>query len=1244
MRRSLPLSLLGAALAAVAVILLLTAVAAAAPDTSGRWKWGGSGCYWDEWDDGPDQCNPNDPPPPTGRYKLSASGCYWDANDSGSDQCSPNIGHYKLNASGCYWASNESGSNQCSPSSGRYKLNASGCTWDWWDSGANQCSPYVGRYRLNNTSCYWDSASTGASECDPTRGRYKLNSTGCYWDATDTGTNQCSPASGRYKLNATGCYWDLADTGANQCSPASGRYKLNASGCYWDAADTGANQCSPAAGRYKLNASGCYWDAADSGSNQCSPAVGRYKLGPAGCYWDPADAGAQQCSPSSGRYKLNASGCYWDGADSGPAQCSPTSGRYKLAPEGCYWDWNDDGPQQCVPGQNPPPPAVTAHTVRAEGDHFTIDGAKRFLLLASYNDALRAPSSAVLDADFHYLRSIGVDGIRIFPNWWHYGCTLTPASDDALFTTGGVIRDSAKAALLRVLDRAMANGLVVDMTFTRETLSGNPADVSFANYLAQVTAVAQLLAGGYPHVFFDLQNEYDNGARLTDGDVPQLLAAIRLRDPLLGPRRLVTVSSSSASKAGQIAASAGLSMASVHDPRNLTTWYQAAGSVVGDVVAGMSGQRLPVYFQEPMPFSQFGACGGQADPTRGHAKQAAVDAKAHGAAAWSFHTRTPFKLDALGYRALLDSIPDERTEIESLRGAVDATGWGLVSVAPPPPATLTLNGTPAPGIVTMEPGQTLTAAVTSGPGHPGDWVGLYHPGADARQYLSFKFLANGLATLPAAGSTSGTVTFTIADPGLYEVRLFADRDFLLLRSSGTVGVVAPQPTGRWKWDGTTCWWEPTDSGPNQCVPVSTNAERLLSAVRLQAGQSRTSANGKYRLVYQVTDGNVVLYRETDHLPVWATNTFLVDGYLELHGDGNLVQHDVTGVPMWASDTAGHPGGTLEVQVDGNLVLSDASGPYWASDTGEPPLIVTPTGFAGTDVITYYSVDPIGSVRLITDAQGSQVSRFDYLPFGIEQTGSTLVDRRSFAGQQRDRESGFDYFGARYYQSQTGRFTSVDPGHVGGSPENPQGWNGYSYALNNPFRFVDPLGTCSQDAKGNLVDSDKAGTFLIEGACPPLAVTVKPDPMQQIAGDINRRAGPLATNPWLIPEFLVGSSVAGGTAAFLAPAGAATTLGVSGEAIGGGLSSGPALMVSDALEANKLNHVFAKAGHKLGPLLAQMGSREAAGAALNRAVRSEVARRGLSGLYEVTVNVAGHAVTVTGRVVDGVARIGTAFIR
>jgi RHS repeat-associated protein len=59
-----------------------------------------------------------------------------------------------------------------------------------------------------------------------------------------------------------------------------------------------------------------------------------------------------------------------------------------------------------------------------------------------------------------------------------------------------------------------------------------------------------------------------------------------------------------------------------------------------------------------------------------------------------------------------------------------------------------------------------------------------------------------------------------------------------------------------------------------------------------------------------------------------------------------------------------------------------------------------------------------------------------------------------------------YFGARYYASRAGRFTTVDPGHVGGNIFDPQSWNAYAYARNNPLKYVDPTGTEYEVRLGN----------------------------------------------------------------------------------------------------------------------------------------------------------------------------------
>jgi RHS repeat-associated protein len=104
----------------------------------------------------------------------------------------------------------------------------------------------------------------------------------------------------------------------------------------------------------------------------------------------------------------------------------------------------------------------------------------------------------------------------------------------------------------------------------------------------------------------------------------------------------------------------------------------------------------------------------------------------------------------------------------------------------------------------------------------------------------------------------------------------------------------------------------------------------------------------------------------------------------------------------------------------------------------------------------------------TDSAGAVKSRHDYMAFGQEiqvgiggrSTTQKYVDdsiRQQYTGYERDNESGLDYAQARYYSSQHGRFTSVDPLMASASIKNPQTFNRYSYALNSPYKFTDPLG-------------------------------------------------------------------------------------------------------------------------------------------------------------------------------------------
>lgn len=129
------------------------------------------------------------------------------------------------------------------------------------------------------------------------------------------------------------------------------------------------------------------------------------------------------------------------------------------------------------------------------------------------------------------------------------------------------------------------------------------------------------------------------------------------------------------------------------------------------------------------------------------------------------------------------------------------------------------------------------------------------------------------------------------------------------------------------------------------------------------------------------------------------------------------------------------------------------------------------------------VDQLGTPRISFDLSGNfaGVSRHDYLPFGEEMPaalrssvpGYGVSDgaRQKFTQKERDNETGLDYFGARYYGSTQGRFTSADPLMSSGTIYDPQSWNRYSYTGNNPLRFIDPTGMWDWDASAGGSDTD-----------------------------------------------------------------------------------------------------------------------------------------------------------------------------
>ncbi len=97
--------------------------------------------------------------------------------------------------------------------------------------------------------------------------------------------------------------------------------------------------------------------------------------------------------------------------------------------------------------------------------------------------------------------------------------------------------------------------------------------------------------------------------------------------------------------------------------------------------------------------------------------------------------------------------------------------------------------------------------------------------------------------------------------------------------------------------------------------------------------------------------------------------------------------------------------------------------------------------------------------LITDASGEAVQHLPPKAFGVPfgesfvtQTSSGWESRYTFSGKEKDVETGYSYFGARYYDSDISVWLSVDP-----LASQYPSMSAYMYTAGNPMMLVDPDG-------------------------------------------------------------------------------------------------------------------------------------------------------------------------------------------
>ncbi|WP_207797672.1 RHS repeat domain-containing protein, partial [Leptospira haakeii] len=105
---------------------------------------------------------------------------------------------------------------------------------------------------------------------------------------------------------------------------------------------------------------------------------------------------------------------------------------------------------------------------------------------------------------------------------------------------------------------------------------------------------------------------------------------------------------------------------------------------------------------------------------------------------------------------------------------------------------------------------------------------------------------------------------------------------------------------------------------------------------------------------------------------------------------------------------------------------------------------------------FYLADQVDSVSTVLDDNAHTLSRMQYEPYG-----DTFVQRGNLAfspkynSQELDKESGFYFYNARYYDASIARFVTADT--IIDGEFNTQGWNRFSYVKGNPILYKDPTG-------------------------------------------------------------------------------------------------------------------------------------------------------------------------------------------
>jgi len=173
-----------------------------------------------------------------------------------------------------------------------------------------------------------------------------------------------------------------------------------------------------------------------------------------------------------------------------------------------------------------------------------------------------------------------------------------------------------------------------------------------------------------------------------------------------------------------------------------------------------------------------------------------------------------------------------------------------------------------------------------------------------------------------------------------------------------------------------------------------------------------------------------------------------------HGDPWIYSYDHSGQRIMSDS-----GSRRNLYVNAYLELIDGIANYYIFADS-----VRIASISEGETPQYIHQDHLGGTALVTSESGELFETKDYYPYGSEllsESTTGIESTHTFTDKEYEEDLGLYYFEARWMNPALGSFVSLDPAQyderVFTYTNDPQSFQSYAYARNNPIIMVDPYG-------------------------------------------------------------------------------------------------------------------------------------------------------------------------------------------